>query len=218
MPYKVDLHTHSLASPDGSLRPEAYQNMLARGGLDCIAVTDHNTIAMAQRLQKELGAARIIVGEEIATLQGEVIGLYLTQAIPAYLSLAETIALIKEQGGLVYIPHPYETARSGIAPDMLDTVTSDVDIMEIHNGRAVFQNKSRLARQWAMRHTIAGAASSDAHGISGWGRSYSILHEMPTRETLIDLLRSAHYRQNYVGVRGVLYPKLNRLRNRGTDV
>ena len=218
MPYKVDLHTHSQASPDGSLRSITYQDMLATGGLDCIAVTDHNTITMAQQLQDELGPERIIIGEEVTTLQGEVIGLYLTRVIPAHLSLVEAVARIKEQGGLVYIPHPYETIRSGIAQEALDTIASDVDIIEIFNGRAVFQNKGRLARQWAATHAIAGAASSDAHGISGWGRTYSILNEMPTRETVVELLRSARYRQDYVGMRGVLYPKLNRLRKRETHV
>lgn len=218
MPYNVDLHTHSQASPDGSLRLIDYRNMLELGALHCIAVTDHNTIAVAEQLQKELGKERIIIGEEVTTLQGEVIGLFLTNVIPAGLSLAKAVACIKEQGGLVYVPHPFETVRSGIAPAHLDEIASSVDIIEIHNGRAIFQNKGRDARIWATTHTVAGAASSDAHGISGWGRSYSILNEMPTRETLVDLLRSAHYRQQYVGTRGILYPKLNRIRKRGTHV
>jgi Predicted metal-dependent phosphoesterases (PHP family) len=73
--YKVDLHTHSIASPDGSLNEDNYRKMLETGRLDCIAVTDHNTIAFAKELHANLGD-RIIVGEEITTLDGEIIGLF----------------------------------------------------------------------------------------------------------------------------------------------
>lgn len=215
--YKVDLHTHSVASPDGALAPKHYRQALEQRRLDCIAVTDHNTIALAKELQAELGE-KIIVGEEITTNEGEIIGLYLTEAVPAKLSAAETIKRIRKQGGLVYIPHPFETVRKGISAAALQKIAKDVDIIEVHNGRAVFQNRSPQAVAWAGEHGVPGAASSDAHGISGWARTYTMLGAMPTQQNLTKLLAAASYQRGFPGVRGILYPKFNRLRARGLHV
>ncbi|HEY5805756.1 MAG TPA: PHP domain-containing protein [Candidatus Saccharimonadales bacterium] len=210
---KIDLHTHSIASADGSLTEANYRKILQAGKLDCVAVTDHNTISFAQKLHEKLGD-RIIVGEEITTLDGEIIGLYLTNVVKAGMSAADTVAAIKRQGGLVYVPHPFETVRKGVALETLDTISKDVDIIETNNGRAVFQNKSKAVKAWATAHGVAGAASSDAHGWHGWGRTYSIVEVAPTRATLVKLLASAKHTVGMPGLRGVLYPKLNRIRRR----
>jgi len=211
--YKIDLHTHSINSPDGALSKRHYQEALRHGLLDCIAVTDHNSISFAQQLHKELGN-QIIVGEEITTLEGEVVGLYLTSTVPPKLSAVDTIRSIHEQGGLVYIPHPFETVRKGISQATLDKIEKDVDIIEVHNGRAVFQNKGAAARSWASRRDVPSASSSDAHGWRGWGKTYSLISDMPTPKTLPSLLKDADYIIGTVGMLGVLYPKLNRLRKR----
>jgi len=211
--YKVDLHTHSIASPDGSLNEDNYRKMLETGRLDCIAVTDHNTIAFAKELHANLGD-RIIVGEEITTLDGEIIGLFLTKPVKPGMSAADTVRAIKQQGGLVCIPHPFETVRKGIPIVVLDAIADRVDMIEVRNGRAVFQNKSRQAEAWATEHRVAGVASSDAHGWHGWGRTYTTVAEMPTRGTLVKLLANATYKVGLPGIRGVLYPKLNRIRRR----
>jgi predicted metal-dependent phosphoesterase TrpH len=206
---KIDLHTHSIASHDGSLKTEDYRRMLDAGQLDCIAVTDHNVISFAKQLNEELGH-QIIIGEEISTLDGEIIGLYLQEAIRPGLSAAATVQAIKKQGGLVYIPHPFETVRKGIKKATLDSISKDVDIIETQNGRAIFQNKSEQAIAWATEHKIPGIASSDSHGWHGWGRTYSIVSAIPTRATLVDLLSQAQTRFGSPGIRGVLYPKFNR--------
>ncbi len=211
--HKIDLHTHSVASPDGSLSESDYRRMLETGKLDCIAITDHNTISFAQEMHAKLGE-RIIVGEEITTYEGEIIGLYLTETVKAGMSAADTAEAIKQQGGLVYIPHPFETVRKGISPVTLDTIADKVDIIETRNGRAVFQNKSKQAEAWAAQHRMPRAASSDSHGKHGWGRTYSLIQQMPTRETLASLLAEATYKSGLPGLRGVLYPKLNRIRRR----
>lgn len=211
--YKADFHTHSVASPDGALAPKHYRRALEQGRLDCIAITDHNTIDLAKELHAELGD-RIIIGEEITTAEGEIIGLYLSEAIPAQLSAIETVKRIRKQGGLVYIPHPFETVRKGIGIETLQGIAKDVDIIEVHNGRAVFQNRSPQAVAWAAEHNVPGAASSDAHGVSGWIRTYTMLGIMPTRQNLAKLLTAASYQRGFPGVRGMLYPKFNRLRTR----
>jgi predicted metal-dependent phosphoesterase TrpH len=211
--FKIDLHTHSIASPDGALRTQNYRTALEMGTLDYVAVTDHNTVDFARQLHKELGD-NIIVGEEITAQEGELIGLFLCEVIPAGLSAGDTIAAIHAQRGLVYIPHPFETVRKGLPLAVLNAIAADVDIIETYNGRAVFQNRGAATEQWAKAHHTPGAASSDAHGRAGWGRTYSIVDEPPTRENLIKLLEGATYQKGSVGARGVLYPKLNRMRKR----
>lgn len=209
---RVDLHTHSIASPDGALAMQDYAAMLASGKLNYIAVTDHDRIDFAVKLRAELGP-QIIVGEEITTKEGEVIGLYLRKKVPAGLSARETAQRIRSQGGLVYIPHPFETVRKGITHHTLSGIADLVDIIETHNGRTL-QNRGQHAAHWAVEQGIAQAASSDAHGRRGWGKTCSIIDRAPTPDNLADLLRVAQRDTRSVGVIGRLYPKLNRLRGR----
>ncbi|HSW99226.1 MAG TPA: PHP domain-containing protein [Candidatus Saccharimonadales bacterium] len=209
----MDLHTHSAASPDGGITAVQYRRMLADGRLDVVAVTDHNRVDFALGLRAELGA-RVIVGEEITAREGEIIGLYLESAVPAGLSAQETVRRIKQQHGLVYIPHPFETVRKGLDVATLEAIAADVDIIETRNGRAVFQNRSAAAGVWAAKHAVPGAASSDAHGAVGWGKTYSVLAAAPTHATLVTLLYDAQLAASPPGLRGVLYPKLNRLRKK----
>lgn len=209
----VDLHTHSQGSPDGGLRLKDYKRMLASGVLNAVAITDHDDVSFALSVREVLGD-QIIVGEEISTTEGELVGLYLTKRIEAGLSARETAEAIKAMRGLVYVPHPFETVRHGISKDTLDGIAELVDIVEVHNGRAIFQNRGKLAQKWAEENDKAMAASSDAHGWGGWGKTFSVVDEMPRQSTLVSLLKSASLERGTVGLRGALYPKTNRLRRR----
>lgn len=211
--FKIDLHTHSVASKDGGLTAEDYERKLASGELQYIAVTDHNTIDFAQQLQRKLGD-KIIVGEEILVQEGEIIGLYLREPIEPGLKAAEAAEKIHTQGGIVYIPHPFETVRKGLPEATMDEITELIDIVEVHNGRALFQNKMNKAMLWTARHQKAVASSSDAHGPKGWGKTFSVVDPAPARENLVKLLKHATHIQKKVGLRGILYPKLNRIRRK----
>lgn len=211
--FKVDLHTHSAASHDGGITQNHYEKILNSGLLDVVAVTDHNDARFALQLQKELGD-KIIVGEEIMTSRGEIIGLYLQETIPGGLSPLDTIRQIKDQGGLVYIPHPFETIRKGMGAHTLDEISEYIDILEVCNGRAFFQNRSSQAVVWARLNHITGASSSDAHGIGGIGKTFSSLPELPTKETLVGLLQRSVLRTGPPSPRALLYPKYNKLRKR----
>ena len=211
--FKVDLHTHSVASPDGGISLEQYRQLLDTGKLDRIAITDHNTAEFALHAQAVLGD-RIIVGEEIMTSRGEIIGLYLTETVPGGLTPEETIEKIKAQGGIVYVPHPFETIRSGLPPHILESIATSIDIIEICNGRAFLQNRSSQTVVWARLNNVTGAASSDAHGIAGAGKTYSSLTELPTTETLVTLLQRATHHTGRPSPRALLYPKYHRLRKR----
>ena len=213
--YKVDLHTHSIDSKDGGTTARQYQHALASGLLDCVAVTDHNSIDFATRLQADLGNV-IIVGEEIMTNAGEIIGLYLKEAIPAGLSVSETIQRIKAQGGIVYVPHPFETVRKGLPPDVLDELTDQIDIVEIYNGRAFAQDKSKQTVVWARLNQIPGAASSDAHGHKALGKTYTDCKELPAHDTLAELIKSATPIAGRPSIRDLLYPKFHTAKNKIT--
>ena len=210
---KVDLHTHSTASYDGGISAKQYQRAIDSKTLDYIAITDHNRIDFAEELQLKLGE-HIIVGEEIMTSEGEVIGLFLDTAIEPGLTPLETIKQIKNQGGIVYIPHPFETVRKGLHPALLEELAEHIDVVEVCNGRAFFQNRSEQAVVWTRINHKLGAASSDAHGLRGLGKTYTSLSAIPTRENLLELLVKSIPMTDHPGVRALLYPKYHRLRKK----
>lgn len=202
--YRLDLHTHSTASPDGGLSEKQYERALA-SKLDVVAITDHNQVDFALAMHARLGK-RIIVGEEIMTQQGEVIGLFLTEKVEPNQDIQSTIQDIQKQHGLVYIPHPFETVRKGISEECLDSITDYVDIIEGFNGRAVFQNRSKLALKKAQEYGFAIAASSDAHGVAGLG-THTVIKDFPTSKNLVSQLNQSTHALRRPSLRGMLYPK-----------
>ncbi|MBF8267922.1 MAG: hypothetical protein HW388_1430 [Dehalococcoidia bacterium] len=169
---KVDLHVHTRFSPDSATRPEKLVSRCLETGLECIAITDHNTIEGAQEVQR-LAPFRVIVGEEIKSAGGEIIGLFLQEAIPRGLPPLETVRRIKEQGGLVAIPHPFDHfRRSVIAREVLDEVLPYVDIVEAFNARNVYQGDNRKALELALQHGLHTSAVSDAHTLLELGHTY----------------------------------------------
>ena len=208
---KADLHTHSQASPDGGITTNQYAEIFEKKLLDVVAITDHNRIDFAQEMNK-LYPKSIIVGEEIMTCEGEIIGLFLSKKIEAGLTPRATVDAIKRQGGIVYIPHPFETVRKGLSPAIVEELRNEIDIIEVCNGRAFFQNRGKQALVWAKQYAKPGAASSDAHGYKGLGSTYTILSAAPTRDTLIELVRNGTIMSSRPKLHSLLYPKLNRMR------
>ncbi len=206
------MHTHSTASPDGSLSLNDYDFMLNNNLLNYIAVTDHNTIEQAQIIQNKLGQ-QIIVGEEILTQEGEIIGLFLNKLIPANLSLKKTIQLIHYQGGLVYIPHPFQSNRHGIDLKLIEKNITSIDIIECYNGRSLLNNHHRKIIDMIEEFGLVGAASSDSHGRIDFGRTYSIIEDrVIDQNNLITALETANYHYRPAGLIARLYPTINRLR------
>lgn len=211
--FKIDLHTHSSHSHDGGVSAVQYEKVLSTGLLDMVAITDHNEIDFALGMHAQLGD-KIIVGEEIMTTHGEIIGLFLTKRIPANLTPIETVREITAQGGLVYIPHPFETFRKGLDPKTLEEITDHVDILEVCNGRAFLQNRSAQAVVWARLNAVVSAASSDAHGIKGLGKTYSNVRELPTKDTLKALLATGVLATGHPSLQALLYPKYHKIRKK----
>ena len=163
---------HTGFSPDSATELEGLVSRCIKTGLNCIAVTDHNTIQGALATQS-LAPFRVIVGEEIKTAGGEIIGLFLQEAIPRGLPPLETVKLIKDQGGLVSIPHPFDQfRRSVIDRQSLEEVLPYVDIMEAFNARNTLQRANERALELAQRHGIITSAVSDSHTLIELGRTY----------------------------------------------
>lgn len=209
--YKIDLHTHSILSKDGGINKKQYQQALNTKILDYIAITDHNEIAFALKLQQEIGP-QIIVGEEIKTQQGEIIGLYLTEIIPAGLSLETTIRRIKEQQGLLYIPHPFDLLRSGLKEKDLNQIQKDIDMIETFNSRSYFRFLNNQARKYSVQNKIPQAVGSDAHSYLAMGRTYNIVNKTPTRNNLIQLIKTSTCEKHYLYPWQYFAPKINQLK------
>ncbi len=210
--FRIDLHTHSIVSQDGGISFEQYKNLIANKSLDYIAVTDHNDISGALKLQESLGQ-NIIVGEEILTTDGEIIGLYLKSRIEPGLTAIQTIQKIREQNGLVYIPHPFETMRKGLSKEALNSVIQEVDIIETFNARGRFRNHSLETKQPPFSN-LPFASSSDAHCRFGIGTAYNIVSEPPTRENLQALLLAGSREEQYAPILSYLCPAINRFKKR----
>ena len=211
--YKVDLHTHSKASADGGITDAQYANAFESGQLHCVAITDHNRIDFALYMSKAFGD-RVIVGEEIMTTKGEIVGLFLTDEVKPHKSPLATVKAIKDQGGIVYIPHPFETVRRGLSAGQLDKIADYIDLVEVCNGRAFFQNRSQEAAVWARLNNKIGVASSDAHGKHGLGATYTTMSDIPTRKNFLQLVKVGVPITDRPGVRALLYPKYHRLRKK----
>jgi hypothetical protein len=165
-------------------------------GIDCLAVTDHNTIRGALRAlelsQADPTLPRVIPGIEIFTRDGEVIGLYVYEDIPRHTSLRQAVDRIRELGGVVYLPHPYDVFRRGaVSSAERETAAALSDVVEVANGRALGPRAGARSAKLAARHGKAAGAGSDAHHAGEVGRCYLQVAGLPTRETLLGLLAEA---------------------------
>ena len=187
---KVDMHTHSEYSPDSRTSLKRQAEAVKAAGLDVVCATDHNTIEGALRLRELADGFRVIVGEEVSTRDGEIIGLFLDQAIPRGLTAEETIARIHDQGGLVSVPHPFSRNRMfHIRRSVLERVWKDVDCIEVFNAREAFTGDNLRAAAFAKEKELAGAVGSDAHRASEIGGAWVELEDFAGREDFIASLR-----------------------------
>ncbi|MHB1414545.1 MAG: PHP domain-containing protein [Chloroflexota bacterium] len=160
---RFDLHTHTHFSADSGAKFADIVAAVRRRGLDGIAVTDHNRLEGALQL-KEVAPFTVIVGEEIRTSEGEIIGLFLSEEIPARLSPEETVERIKAQGGLVYIPHPFDRVRpSHLRKEALYRLIDSIDAVEVVNSRTTLPLDNRRAELLCQRYGLRRGAGSDAH-------------------------------------------------------
>jgi predicted metal-dependent phosphoesterase TrpH len=177
----IDLHCHTNASFDCLSRPADVVKAAADRGLTHLIITDHDRIdgALAARDAAPAGLT-VIVGEEIKTAEGDLIAAFLERPVAPGMSAAETVAAVREQGGLVGIPHPFDRLRGSLRTDArMSALAPLVDWIEVHNARLVGGGNERAA-EFAREHGIAGVAVSDAHSVMEVGVAYTALDGDPS--------------------------------------
>jgi predicted metal-dependent phosphoesterase TrpH len=190
---RVDLHLHSLYSHDSRTSLDALIERSRECGLDRIALTDHNTVEGALELAR-LAPDLTIVGEEAKTLEGEVIGLFITRRVPPFLRPEETMDLVHEMGGLTYVPHPFDRNRSHFRVERIVELADRIDIIEVHNPwcePAANAAAARLAAELGM----VTATGSDAHSADELGRTWM---EIDGYTGALDFLRKLRHARHVV--------------------
>ena len=190
----VDLHMHTEWSHDCSIPADALLEHAEEIGLGGIAVTDHNVFGGALEAV-ELAQGRdlvVIPGEEVKTdSQGEVIGLFLEEEIPRGMSFADTIAAIREQGGLVYLPHPFDRMHAIPDPATLHRHLAEIDVLEVYNARLLRDSFNDEALRFARKYRLLQGAGSDAHVLQGVGTGVVRMRRFDGPEEFLLSLRTA---------------------------
>ena len=198
-PYRVDLHAHTGHSKDSLCPAPALLAAAVRRGLAGLAVTDHDTVggalqalALVERDPERYPGLTIIPGEEVKTREGELIALFVRETVPPKLTPEETIRRIRDQGGLVLVPHPFDRVRgSRLRPEALERVADSLDAIEVFNARTTINGDNHRAVAFAREYDLLQTAGSDAHVDWEVGHAYVELDEPPatTPEGLLAQLR-----------------------------
>ena len=196
---RLDLHCHSEASADCITPLLSFPERCKERGIHVQAITDHNEIWGAQKLKEMVDNSAagehmsVIVGEEVSTNEGEIIGLFLQEKIPAGLSPEETVAEIKTQGGLVLLPHGFDPLkRHALKDEARERIADSFDIIEVFNARISNLKWNAAASAWAAQHGLPESSGSDAHTVKDIGSAWveAPLQKVDTPQALLELLRS----------------------------
>ncbi|HWB69668.1 MAG TPA: PHP domain-containing protein [Solirubrobacterales bacterium] len=192
---EVDLHMHTDHSGDCATPVDVLINTARDRGLGAIAITDHNEVSgalEARKLAEELGDIKVIVAEEVKTAeQGEVIGLFIEEKIPKGLTMAETIAEIRRQGGLVYVPHPFDRFHSVPDYEHLLDIVEEIDLLEVFNPRVALTSFNEEAVRFARKYRIVPGAGSDSHVAQGLGSVRQRIHDFDGPAEFLEAMRDA---------------------------
>jgi predicted metal-dependent phosphoesterase TrpH len=188
----VDLHMHTDHSSDCATPVEVLLATAREEGLGAIAITDHNEISGALEAVAKAEGIKVIVGEEIKTAtQGEVIGLFLRERIPRGLGLAETVAEIRRQGGLVYVPHPFDRMHTVPGYEHLLAILEEIDAIEIFNPRVAIGSFNEEAARFAAKYRLIAGAGSDSHVAAALGSVRVRMRDFDGPQEFLESLRDA---------------------------
>jgi predicted metal-dependent phosphoesterase TrpH len=189
---RIDCHLHTALSGDAVTSIDQLAERIAQERLDVVCITDHNVTAGAVAAAERDIGARVVVGEEIRTRDGDIIGLFLTERIPYVLPLDEVTALIRAQGGLIYLPHPFDPGRSSLGAVAAELCADGrADIIEVFNAKVEDQAANRTAADLAARFGLPGGAGSDAHDPEGIGAAYLEMPDFDGPRDFLTALRQA---------------------------
>jgi len=189
---RVDLHTHTMWSGDSTTTPDEFAGAVGASGLDVVCITDHNAVEGALVLRDRLDC-RVIVGEELRTAAGEIIGLFLAERIPMGISHLDAARTIRDQGGVVYIPHPFDPMRRNLSEAALyELAEADlIDAVEVLNSKTSLSSLNRRAAEFAAEFGIVGGAGSDGHVPDALGAAYVEMADFDTPMEFLASLASA---------------------------
>jgi glycosyltransferase involved in cell wall biosynthesis len=188
----VDLHMHTDHSPDCATPVDTLLETAKRVGLGAIAITDHNEVSGALEARERASGVKVIVAEEVKTAdQGEVIGLFIEEKIPRGMTLQETIAEIRRQGGLVYVPHPFDRMHAVPDYEHLLAVVDEIDAIEVFNPRVAISSFNEEAARFAAKYRIVAGAGSDSHVAQGLGSVKIRMRDFDGPEEFLESLRDA---------------------------
>jgi predicted metal-dependent phosphoesterase TrpH len=192
---EVDLHMHTDHSKDCATPVDVLLQTARDRGLGAIAITDHNEVSgalEARRIAEQMEDIKVIVAEEVKTAnQGEVIGLFIEEKIPKGMTMAETIAEIRRQGGLVYVPHPFDRFHSVPDYEHLIEIVEEVDILEVFNPRVAVTAFNEEAERFARKYRIVPGAGSDSHVAQGLGSVRVRIHDFDGPAEFLEAMRDA---------------------------
>lgn len=187
------MHCHTRYSPDGFITQPQLIKHCRKKNIHCVCITDHNTIQGITEFARQTNV-RIIPGEEIKTQAGEIIGLFLKKEIPPNLTLGQTIEKIKQQNGIVYLPHPFDEFRkSAVKFKDAETIKTEIDIVEIFNSRTFNPKCNAMTLEFATQNNIVTAVGSDAHHPFEIGNSLMQMNDFDGRENFLENLKNATY-------------------------
>ena len=188
---RVDLHSHTMWSGDSTTTPDELIAAVTDTAIDVLCITDHNAVAGAVELQRHL-PCRVVVGEEVRTAAGELIGLFLSERVPMGAPPAETARTIRDQGGVVYVPHPFDPMRRNLTEPALLALAGEglIDAVEVFNAKTSLQSLNRRAAEFAESHDLAAGAGSDAHVPGGIGSAYVEMPDFDGPHDFLDKLRA----------------------------
>lgn len=189
---RVDCHSHTMWSGDATTTPDELHAAIAETPIDVLCITDHSTTNGAVELQDKL-ACRVIVGEELRTGPGELMGLFLTERIPFGVSPDEFCSRVREQGGIVYVPHPFDPTRNALREDVLVDLAQRklIDAVEVFNGKVSLQHCNRRAAEFAATFGLPGGAGSDAHVPDALGAAYAVMPDFGDAASFLEALAHA---------------------------
>ena len=195
--WQVELHSHTHWSKDCAVDFDAIIRRCERLAIDRIAITDHNTADGALAIQK-IAPNLVIVGEEIMTAQGELLGYFMKETIPAGLSPEETIRQLRDQGAVISVSHPFDRLRKGAwhEEDLLKIIDK-VDAIESFNARCLFGQDNERALAFAEQHNLIGTIGSDAHSHVEYGRALARMQPFEGAMDFLAALRTAEFVRRY---------------------
>lgn len=185
---KADFHIHTEYSMDCSMPLATVMERCRELGINCVAIADHGTVEGALEMQR-LAPFTVIVAEEILTPHGELMGMFLKETVPSGLSVEQTIAQIRAQGGIVCVPHAFDTFRpSALSEKVIEEIAREIEVVEVFNARSLLHRSSEKALAFADKYSIVRSAGSDAHTPGEIGNAYVEMPEFEGRDDFLQAL------------------------------